>query len=63
MSEKRETSQIVVRVDPALHRAFRRATFDQGISMREIVENAIDMYLQGRRSGVSLHAASPTAFS
>jgi predicted HicB family RNase H-like nuclease len=63
MNEKRETSQIVVRVDPALHRAFRRATFDHGISMREIVENAIDTYLRDRRSGVTFHAAAPTAFS
>ena len=48
MSEKRVTSQIIIRVDPALHRQFRRATFDQGISMREVMENAIDDYLRTR---------------
>jgi hypothetical protein len=54
MSEK-ITSQLVIRIDPKLHRQFRHATIDHGSSMREVLEGAIDQYLRSRpRDGVAM---------
>jgi hypothetical protein len=48
---KKQTTQLVVRVDPTLHRQFRHATIDHGTSMREVLEGAIDQYLRSRPRG------------
>ena len=49
-------SQVVIRIDPALHRAFRHAVIDDDTSLKEVMENAIDGYLR-TRSGYDLRTA------
>jgi predicted HicB family RNase H-like nuclease len=59
MSENRRTpAQLIVRVEPSLHREFKAATALQGVPMQEVMVNAIDAYLRERRSGVSIPAAA-----
>jgi predicted HicB family RNase H-like nuclease len=61
MTDKKATGQFLVRMDPDLHHELRRFTCDNGLSMREVVENSVGEYL--RRQGVALHATSPAAAS
>ena len=49
MSEKRATTQFLVRLDPELHQRFRQYTFDHGLSMRAVVEDAIDGFMRGKQ--------------
>lgn len=49
MSEKRATGQFLVRLDPELHQRFRQYTFDHGLSMREVVEDAIGEFMRSKQ--------------
>jgi len=58
---KQEMPSVMVRLDPETHQAFRRATFDHGIPMQQVLEAAVKAYLMERRVEVKATEAPAPA--